>query len=60
MTFFDDWMKIDSQFQETKQNQAKRKVKWLGNTISSEDVRPDKEKVDNLLRMRRPRNVREH
>ena len=38
---------------------GKTSIKWLGYTISAQGVRPDKEKVDQLLSMRRPYTLKE-
>jgi len=38
---------------------GKSEVKWLGYIISDKGIRPDDEKVEKLIKMRRPRNVKE-
>jgi len=38
---------------------GKKEVKWLGYIISERGVRPDDEKIQKLVTMRRPQNVKE-
>ena len=38
---------------------GKKEVKWLGYTISADGVRPDHDKVEELLKMRRPETLKE-